>query len=121
MLVLVVLLYQFIVFFSGKRMLSEPLDGSSAGTAGTVSDSGWSYSAIFRGYLEELFVKYLSGGTAEPVLPPLDGQKVQRLCKVGIMDKEPEHYHFCSSSLHFTCTSTTRCSSVWLIPEGIQQ
>ncbi|XP_060556927.1 uncharacterized protein LOC132717474 [Ruditapes philippinarum] len=61
--------------FPGKRMLPELLEGSSPGASGTVSDSGWSNSAIFRTYLEEHFIKYLPGGTAEPVLLLLDGHK----------------------------------------------
>ncbi|XP_053402820.1 uncharacterized protein LOC128558058 [Mercenaria mercenaria] len=61
--------------FPGKRMLPELLAGSSPGIAGTVSESGWSNSAIFRKYLEEHFLKYLPGGNGEPVLLLLDGHK----------------------------------------------
>jgi hypothetical protein len=48
-------------------MLPDLLEGSSLGASGTVSDSSWSNSAIFRTYLEEHFIKNLPGSTAEPV------------------------------------------------------
>lgn len=61
--------------FPGKRMIPELLAGSSPGTDGTVTESGWSNSSVFRDYLQHHFLKYVPGGTEEPILLLLDGHK----------------------------------------------
>lgn len=60
--------------FKGARMQSELLDGSTAGAAGTVSETGWSNSDAFLNYLKNHFLKYVQRPTADqPVLLILDG------------------------------------------------
>ena len=62
--------------FKGQRMREELLDGCLPGTAGTVSNSGWSNSEIFKNYLSEHFLRYCIQPTAEkPVLILYDGHK----------------------------------------------
>jgi hypothetical protein len=42
-------------------MRSELLEGATPGASGTVSETGWSNSTVFRKYLEEHFMKYVQG------------------------------------------------------------
>ena len=75
--------------FPGKRMLPDLLAGSSPGTAGTVSDSGWSNSLVFHDYLHDHFLKYVPGGNSEPLLLLLDGHKSH--ISVGLAEWALEH------------------------------
>ncbi|XP_060572583.1 uncharacterized protein LOC132730626 [Ruditapes philippinarum] len=62
--------------FKGQRMRSELMEGSSPGAQGTVTDSGWSNTAIFLEYLETHFLKYVQRPNSEtPVLLIYDGHK----------------------------------------------
>lgn len=64
-----------------KKMLPELLEGSSSGTDGTVNDSGWPNSAIFRTYLEEhtkIFNRFFHWTTAEACRMPVTSTE---LCK----------------------------------------
>ncbi|KAK3099590.1 hypothetical protein FSP39_006586, partial [Pinctada imbricata] len=70
--------------FAGVRMRQELLAGKSAGADGTVSESGWSNSVIFRDYLEHHFLKYVPGRGDDPVLLILDGHKSH--VSVGLTD-----------------------------------
>lgn len=56
----------------GMRMRSELMEGSTPGTAGDATESGWSNSVIFLQYLQSHFVNYVPGGLDEPVLLVLD-------------------------------------------------
>ena len=72
------LLQRDIIFiFPGQRMMPELLKGQtpgSAGSAGTVTTSGWSNAAVFREYLQDHFIKYVQGrDSSEPVLILYDG------------------------------------------------
>ena len=49
--------------FPGARMREELLEGKSRGADGTVSDSGWSNSEVFRGYVEIHLLMYLPEGS----------------------------------------------------------
>ncbi|XP_045213569.1 uncharacterized protein LOC123564232 [Mercenaria mercenaria] len=60
--------------FPGKRWKSDFLDGACPGSAGTMSDSGWSNSLIFLDYLKMHFSKYVPASN-EPVLLMFDGHK----------------------------------------------
>ncbi|XP_041360715.1 uncharacterized protein LOC121376969 [Gigantopelta aegis] len=60
--------------FKGKRMREELLAGCTAGTAGTVSETGWSNTGIFQKYLKEHFSKYVPAASSDkPVLILYDG------------------------------------------------
>ena len=59
--------------FPGKRWKDDLLDGSTPGSAGTMSESGWSNSAVFMDYLEKHFLRHVS--TAHPLLVLFDGHK----------------------------------------------
>jgi hypothetical protein len=62
--------------FKGKRFRDELLDGSNAGSSGTVTESGWSNSAVFLEFLETHFLKYLQRQDPEQtVLLIFDGHK----------------------------------------------
>ncbi|XP_046560004.1 MFS-type transporter clz9-like [Haliotis rubra] len=62
--------------FKGQRMREELLEGSLPGTAGTVSETGWSNSQIFRNYISDHFLKYSMPATKEkPVLILFDGHR----------------------------------------------
>ncbi|XP_053380492.1 uncharacterized protein LOC128548900 [Mercenaria mercenaria] len=62
--------------FPGKRMRQELLTGCIPGTAGTVSDSGWSNSEIFMDYLTNHFIKYVQGRDEEKTILVLyDGHR----------------------------------------------
>jgi hypothetical protein len=41
--------------FVGKKMRSELLEGATPGVSGTVSETGWSNSTVFRKYLKEQY------------------------------------------------------------------
>jgi hypothetical protein len=50
-------------------MRSELLEGATPGASGTVSETGWSNSTVFRKYLEEHFMKYVQGrDPSEPLV-----------------------------------------------------
>ena len=53
-------------------MLPELLDGATGGASGTVSETGWSNSAVFRTYLETHFVKFIPGRGDQKVMLLLD-------------------------------------------------
>ena len=78
--------------FPGKRMMPDLLAGSSPGTDGTVSDSGWSNSSVFRDYLEGHFLKYVPGGASEPIVLLLDGHKSH--VSVGLTEWAMQHNIF---------------------------
>lgn len=62
--------------FPGERMRIELLDGKSVGADGTVTQSGWSNSEVFKNYLESHLLRYLPERTKEqPVLLLYDGHK----------------------------------------------
>ncbi|MES9884138.1 MAG: hypothetical protein ABW185_25105 [Sedimenticola sp.] len=54
--------------FKGKRFNQELMNGAAPGSRGVMSDSGWSNSDIFRGYLSDHFLPNI--GTGE------DGQHI---------------------------------------------
>ena len=55
-------------------MRSDLLDGASPGAQGTLSDSGWSISSVFREYLDFQFIKYIQReNERQPVIPLFDG------------------------------------------------
>ena len=45
--------------FLGKRMMLDLLKDASPGANGTMSDSGWSNSSVFRDYLKDHFIKFI--------------------------------------------------------------
>jgi hypothetical protein len=45
--------------FPGKRMMPDLLKDASPGANGTMSDSGWSNSSVFRDYLKDHFIKFI--------------------------------------------------------------
>ncbi|XP_041372513.1 uncharacterized protein LOC121385794 [Gigantopelta aegis] len=62
--------------FKGQRMHQELLSGCTAGTAGTVSETGWSNSEIFQMYLSDHFTKYAPPASSDqPILILYDGHK----------------------------------------------
>ncbi|XP_046576244.1 MFS-type transporter clz9-like [Haliotis rubra] len=62
--------------FKGKRMREENMTGSTPGAAGTVSDSGWSNSQIFRQYLEHHLLKNsVIASVDRPLLILYDGHR----------------------------------------------
>ena len=61
--------------FAGKRMLPELLQGSAPGAVGTVSDSGWSNSAIFGQFLSDHFLQFVPVDDGKPVILMMDGHK----------------------------------------------
>jgi hypothetical protein len=71
--------------FMGKRMRSELLEGATPGASGTVSETGWSNSTVFRKYLEEHFMKYIQGrDPLEPLILLYDGHTSH--VSLGIID-----------------------------------
>lgn len=74
--------------FHGKRMLPDLLKGCLPGTAGTVSETGWSNSLIFRQWIQH-FLKYIPGRAGDPVLLILDGHKSHT--SVGLTEWALEH------------------------------
>ena len=45
--------------FAGKRMIPDLMAGASPGAAGTMTETGWSNSEVFRKYLQDHFVKFI--------------------------------------------------------------
>ncbi|XP_052778555.1 uncharacterized protein LOC128215995 [Mya arenaria] len=46
--------------FPGKRWNENLMDGATPGSAGTMSDSGWSNSSVFLKYLENHFLRHVN-------------------------------------------------------------
>ena len=61
--------------FPGKRMNPDLLRDGSPGVNGTVSESGWSNSEVFRKYLAEHFLRFVPGRQGSKVLLLLDGHR----------------------------------------------
>jgi hypothetical protein len=61
--------------FPGKRMNADLLKGASPGACGTVSETGWSNTEVFRQYLTEHFLKFVPERTNNKVLLLLDGHR----------------------------------------------
>ena len=59
--------------FKGKRWISELLNEGTPGVSGTVSETGWSNSVIFRDYLQNHFIKYAPAHDVNPILLLMDG------------------------------------------------
>ncbi|XP_045188135.2 uncharacterized protein LOC123546012 [Mercenaria mercenaria] len=72
------------LIFPGKRLLPDLLEGSSPGATGTMSETGWSNSAIFRDFMENHSLKYIPGRSDEKVLLTLDGHRSH--ISVGLVD-----------------------------------
>jgi len=71
--------------FPGVRMRPDLLEGGSPGADGTVTESGWSNSIVFRRYLEQHLLKYLPERSPEnPVLVMYDGHKSH--INLGLID-----------------------------------
>ena len=75
--------------FPGKRMLPDLMAGATPGAEGTVSDSGWSNSAVFREYLEDHFLKFVPSNSDQKILLLLDGHKTH--VSVGLVEWANEH------------------------------
>ena len=75
--------------FEGARMRQELMAGKTPGADGTVSPTGWSNTEIFRGYIEDHFLKYAPGRDDDPILLLLDGHKSHTT--IGIVDWAKEH------------------------------
>jgi hypothetical protein len=66
-------------------MRSELLEGATPGASGTVSETGWSNSTVFRKYLKEHFMKYVQGrDPSEPLILLYDGHKSH--VSLGLID-----------------------------------
>lgn len=61
--------------FPGKRMNQDLLKGASPGADGTMSETGWSNSEVFRKYLEFHFLKFVPGRNDDSILLILDGHR----------------------------------------------
>ena len=61
--------------FEGKRMMDDLMNGGTLGAAGTVSETGWSNTKVFKQYLSTHFLKFIPGRNDDPVLLLLDGHK----------------------------------------------
>ena len=62
--------------FPGQRMLPGLLEGKTfVGADGTVTQSGWSNSDVFRSYMKDHFLKYVQGRGADPILVLYDGHQ----------------------------------------------
>ena len=62
--------------FKGRRLSNELLKGSSAGSQGMVTDSGWSNAKAFQVFLRDHFIMYLQRrGDDQTVLLIFDGYK----------------------------------------------
>ena len=57
-------------------MNPEFLNNTTVGSAGSVSDSGWSNTSIFQEYLLTHFFRYAQGSAAEYKLILYDGHKI---------------------------------------------
>lgn len=76
------------LIFAGKRMMTDLMDGATPGAVGRVSDAGWSNSELFREYLEEHFLRYVTMKADRKVLLLLDGDKSHT--SVGLVQWEKE-------------------------------
>ncbi|XP_052211862.1 uncharacterized protein LOC127830955 [Dreissena polymorpha] len=62
--------------FKGKRLNADLLQGSTQGSSGCMSDSGWSNSAVFLHYMDTHFLRYVQRvDKSQPILVLLDGHK----------------------------------------------
>ena len=77
--------------FPGARMRQELLEGKTPGADGDVTDSGWSNSDIFKGYVMNHLLKYLpERNEKNPVLLLYDGHRSH--INLGIIDwAQQEH------------------------------
>ena len=76
--------------FKGKRFSNELLKGSSAGSQGMVTDSGWSNAKAFQVFLRDHFIRYLQrGGNDQTVLLIFDGHKSH--INVPVIDWAQQH------------------------------
>ncbi|XP_045214877.2 uncharacterized protein LOC123564977 [Mercenaria mercenaria] len=75
--------------FPGKRMNPDLMKGSTPGTSGTVSETGWSNTEVFRTYLEMHFLKYVPGRSDEKILLILDGHRSH--VSVGLVEWAKTH------------------------------
>ena len=61
---------------AGKRMIPDLMAGTSPGAAGTMAETGWSNSEVFRKYLQNHFVKFIPERDPDQhLLLLLDGHK----------------------------------------------
>jgi len=61
--------------FAGKRFHQDLLLGTTPGSSGTVSETGWSNGVVFRDYLENHFLKFVPVRDGDKVLLFLDGHR----------------------------------------------
>ena len=61
--------------FPGKRMNAEYLQNTTVGSAGSVSESDWSNTDIFKRFLSDHFFRYCQGGSEHYKLILYDGHK----------------------------------------------
>jgi hypothetical protein len=54
--------------FKGKRMMDDLINGATPGAAGTVSETGWSNTKVFKRYLSDDFLHFIPGRNDDPVL-----------------------------------------------------
>ena len=59
--------------FKRKRGISKFLNEGTPGVSGTVSETGWSNSVIFRDNLQNHFIKYAPAHDDNPILLLMDG------------------------------------------------
>ncbi|KAG5866986.1 hypothetical protein JTB14_028175 [Gonioctena quinquepunctata] len=59
------------IIFSRKRMKPESIQGTTVGTFGFCSDSGWMTADLFHSYMQH-FAKYASPSEVNPILLLLD-------------------------------------------------
>ncbi|MES9880618.1 MAG: hypothetical protein ABW185_07025 [Sedimenticola sp.] len=70
--------------FAGKRWCDELLVGKTPGASGTLSETGWSNSQVFRDYLQNHFMKFVPEHTTHPLLVLLDGHSTH--VSVGLIE-----------------------------------
>ena len=70
--------------FPGTHMMDALMEGSSPGSMGTVSPTGWSSSDIFRQYMRDHLLKYLPSRGDDYVLILYDGHKSH--CSLGLIE-----------------------------------
>ncbi|XP_045197427.2 uncharacterized protein LOC123552106 [Mercenaria mercenaria] len=75
--------------FPGKRMNPDLMKGSIPDTSGTVSETGWSNTEVFRTYLELHFLKHVPGRSDEKILLILDGYRSH--VSVGLVEWAQTH------------------------------
>ena len=61
--------------FRGNRMSQEYLDGTTPGSDGTVTGSGWSNTFVFENYIKNQLLKYVQVSPTSPLLIHYDGHK----------------------------------------------